>query len=137
MHGDLRKAADILHQTAAGVQSRLKTDKQIVAVLNSLDELPLAEKRRSLLFVPKSNRPYWDLLHGPYWPKEGTFVGPALSGVAMIDGLYVPTKDDPWIGHGYNNYSKAAASHAAPPASIRADAPPTSRPDGIQPAHRD
>ena len=52
MHGDWRKAADILHQTAAGVQSRLKTDKQIVAVLNSLDELPLAEKRRSLLFVP-------------------------------------------------------------------------------------
>ena len=54
-------------------------------------------------------------MHGPYWPKEGTFVGPALSGVAMIDGLYVPTKDDPWIGHGYNNYSKAAASHAQPP----------------------
>jgi hypothetical protein len=117
MHGDWKKAADILHQTAASTESRLKTDKQIVSVLSSLDELQLAEKRRSLLFIPKSNRPYWDLLRGPYWPKEGTFVGPALSGVAMIDGLYVPTKDDPWIGHGYNNYSKAAATHTQPPLS--------------------
>jgi hypothetical protein len=33
----------------------------------------------------------------------------------MIDGLYVPTKDDPWIGHGYNHYSKSAASSVQPP----------------------
>jgi len=117
MHGRLREASEILRQTATGVESRLRSDKKIVAVLGSLDEMPLAEKRRSLLFVPKSNRQYWELLHGPYWPKDGPFVGPALSGVAMIDGLYVPTKDDPWIGHEYNQYSKAAASRVQPPFS--------------------
>jgi hypothetical protein len=117
MHGRLQEASEILRQTAAGVESRLTSGKKIVAVLGSLDEMPLAEKRRSLLFIPKSNRQYWDLLHGPYWPKDGPFVGPALSGLAMIDGLYVPTKDDPWIGHGYDRYSKAAASRAQPPLS--------------------
>jgi len=117
MHGRLNAAAAILRQTAAGVESRMKTDKNIVAILSSLDEMSLAEKRRSLLFIPKSNRQYWDLLHGPYWPKVGTFVGPALSGVAMIDGLYVPAKDDPWVGYGYNHYSKTAASRIQPPLS--------------------
>jgi hypothetical protein len=114
MHGQLHEAAEILRQSAAAVESRLKADKKIIAVLGSLDEMPLAEKRRSLLFIPKSNRQYWDLLHGPYWPKDGPFVGPALTGLAMIDGLYVPTMDDPWIGHGYDQYSKAAASRAQP-----------------------
>jgi hypothetical protein len=115
MHGRLKAAGEILRQSAAGVETRMKADKNIVTILSSLDEMPLAEKRRSLLFIPKSNRPYWDLLHGPYWPKDGTFVGPALSGVAMIDGLYVPAKDDPWVGHGYSHYSKSTASHLQPP----------------------
>ncbi len=115
MHGRLKAAAEILRQTAAGVETRMKSDKNIITILSSLDEMPLAEKRRSLLFIPKSNRQYWDLLHGPYWPKDGTFVGPALSGVAMIDGLYVPAKDDPWVGHGYSHYSKPTASHVQPP----------------------
>ncbi len=117
MHGRLQEASEILRQTAASVESRLKSDKKIIAVLSSLDQMPLTEKRRSLLFIPKSNRQYWELLHGPYWPKDGPFVGPALSGLAMIDGLFVPTKDDPWIGHGYDQYSKAAASRAQPPLS--------------------
>jgi hypothetical protein len=117
MHGQFEAAADIVRQTAAGVQSRLNSDKRILVVLSSLDQLPLAEKRQTLLFIPKSNRQFWDLLHGPYSPKDGPFVGPALSGLAMIDGLYSPSKDEPWIGHGYNSYPRPAASHAQPPVS--------------------
>ena len=41
-----------------------------------------------LLYIPKTNRQFWDLLHAPYSPKDGPFVAPALSGIAMIDGLY-------------------------------------------------
>ncbi|HEV8001239.1 MAG TPA: hypothetical protein VGP63_15235, partial [Planctomycetaceae bacterium] len=74
MHGRLRAAGEILRQTAAEVESRLRTDKSIIPVLSSLDQMSLAEKRRSLLFIPKSDRQYWDLLHGPYWPKDGPFV---------------------------------------------------------------
>ena len=115
MHGRLRRPARFSGQTAAVAETRMRSDKSILAILSSLDEMPLAEKRRSLLFIPKSNQQYWDLLHGPYWPKDGPFVGPALSGVAMIDGLYVPAKNDPWIGYGYHQYSKAAASRVQPP----------------------
>jgi hypothetical protein len=117
MHGRLRAASEILRQSAAEVESRLRSEKSIVPVLSSLDQISLAEKRRSLLFIPKSDRQYWDLLHGPYWPKDGPFVGPALSGLAMIDGLYVPARNDPWIGYGYHQYSKADASRVQPPLS--------------------
>ncbi len=117
MHGRFGVAADILRQTATSVELQMNGDKKILAVLSSLDELPLAEKRRTLLFIPKSNRQFWDLLHGPYWPKEGPFVAPALSGLAMIDGLYVPAKDDPWIGHGYNWYSRSRALQPQSPLS--------------------
>jgi hypothetical protein len=117
MHGQFSGAADILRQTATGVESRMNGEKRILAVLSKLDELPLAEKRRTLLFIPKSNLQFWDLLHGPYWPKEGPFVAPALSGLAMIDGLYLPAQDDPWIGHGYNRYSRSRASQSQPPLS--------------------
>lgn len=117
MHGRLRAASEILRQSAAEVESRLRSEKSIIPVLSSLDQMSLAEKRRSLLFIPKSDRQYWDLLHGPYWPKDGPFVGPALSGLAMIDGLYVPAKNDPWIGYDYHQYSKADASRVQPPLS--------------------
>ena len=117
MHGQIGAAADILRQTATSTESRMKGDKQILAVLSSLDKMPIPEKRRTLLFIPKSNRPFWELLHGPYWPKEGPFVAPALSGLAMIDGLYVPAKDDPWIGHGYNWYSRSRAIQPQRPLS--------------------
>ena len=117
MHGRFRAAGEILRRSAAEVESRLRSEKSIIPVLSSLDQMPLADKRRSLLFIPKSDRQYWDLLHGPYWPKDGPFVGPALSGLAMIDGLYVPAKNDPWIGHGYHHYSKADASRVQPPLS--------------------
>jgi hypothetical protein len=117
MGGRLSQAAEILRQTAADVEARMKTDKKIVAALSELDAMPLAEKRRSLLFIPKSNRQYWELVHGPYWPKDGPLVAPALSGVAMIDGLYMPAKDDPWLGYGYHTYSKEDASRPQPPLS--------------------
>jgi len=115
MHGRLEGALKILTQTAEGVESRMQSDKRVLTILGSLDEMSLAEKRQSLLFIPKSNRQFWDLLHGPYWPKDGPFVAPALSGVAMIDGLYVPTTDDPWLGYGYHHYSRSNALRPQPP----------------------
>jgi hypothetical protein len=114
MHGQWKKASEILSETAATAESRLKTDKRVLAILDSLDEMPLAEKRRSLLFIPKSNRQFWDLLHGPYWPKDNPLVAPALSGVAMIDGLYVSTKEDSSVGYGYHHYPRSNALPAQP-----------------------
>jgi hypothetical protein len=115
MRGRLDEAGKILRQTAEDVESRMKSDKRILTILGSLDEMPLSDKRQSLLFIPKTNRQFWDLLHGPYWPKDGPLVAPALSGLAMIDGLYEPTADDPWIGYGYHHYSRSSALRPQPP----------------------
>lgn len=52
-------------------------------VLLELDDIPLAEKRETLLFIPRSNELYWDRLY----PRSIPMVAPALTGIAMIDGL--------------------------------------------------
>jgi hypothetical protein len=102
--GDFSQARQILDRQVATVQERLRTDKNIVAVLRDLDRLPLEEKRRSLLYIPKSNRQFWELLHTAYAPKDGPFVAPALSGLAMFDGLYERPEGDVWSGYGYQHY---------------------------------
>ena len=114
MHGQVRAADRILAETASDVESRMKSDKNVLAILRSLDEMPLSTKRSSLLFIPQSNRQFWDLLHGPYWPADVPLVAPALSGVAMIDGLHVPkeaAKDIFW----YREYSRSEAFQRQPP----------------------
>jgi hypothetical protein len=113
--GRFHEAAGILGQTAAEVERRLDSDKNVLQLLRSLDELPLSEKRASLLFIPKSNRQFWQLLHGPYWPLDGPLVAPALSGVAMIDGLCDRTKNDQWIWYGYDYYPQPEPERRQPP----------------------
>jgi hypothetical protein len=100
--GRLHEAAGILTQTAEEVERRLASDKNVLTLLRSLDEMPLSEKRASLLFIPRSNRQFWELLHGPRWPLDGPLVAPALSGVAMIDGLCVLEK----MGENFYGYPK-------------------------------
>jgi hypothetical protein len=102
--GNLSEARQILDRQVAAVDQRMRTDKQIIPVLRGLDRLPLEEKRRTLLYIPKTNLQFWDLLHTAYSPKVGPFVAPALSGIAMLDGLYWPSKDDPWSAYGYYAY---------------------------------
>ncbi len=119
-NGHFQEARQITDRQVAAVDQRMRTDKNIIAVLRDLDRLPLAEKRRTLLYIPKTNLQFWDLLHTAYSPKVGPFVAPALSGIAMVDGLYDPAKDDPWSGYGYHNYNYPYATppyekHPQPP----------------------
>jgi hypothetical protein len=102
--GNLSQAREILARQAAAIDQRMRTDKNIISVLRDLGRLPLKEKRRTLLYIPKTNLQFWDLLHTAYSPKVGPFVAPALSGIAMLDGLYWPSKDDPWSVYGYEEY---------------------------------
>ena len=113
--GNISQARQIIDQQAAVVEGRLRTEKNIVPLLQSLDRLPLAEKRRSLLYIPKSNRQFWDLLHDAYSPKDGPFVAPALSGIAMIDGLYDRPEGDFWSGYGYQHYTYPLEKQKQPP----------------------
>jgi hypothetical protein len=113
--GDFPQARQILDRQVAVVEGRLRSDKNIIALLRGLDRLPLAEKRRSLLYIPKTNRQFWDLLHTAYSPKDGPFVAPALSGIAMLDGLYDRPEGDIWSGYGYQHYPCPIEKQKQPP----------------------
>jgi hypothetical protein len=119
-NGNLSEARQILDRQVAAVDRRMRTDKNIIRVLRDLDRLPLKEKRRTLLYIPKTNLQFWDLLHTAYSPKVGPFVAPALSGIAMLDGLYWPSKDDPWSVYGYEEYDYP---YATPPYEKRPQPP--------------
>jgi hypothetical protein len=93
----------------------LATDKNVIALLRGLDRLPLEEKRRSLLYIPKTNRQFWDLLHTAYSPKDSPLVAPALSGIAMLDGLYDRPEGDVWSGYGYQHYPCPIEKQKQPP----------------------
>jgi hypothetical protein len=114
-HGHFREASSILDRTAADVERRIESEKNVLALLRSIDEMPLSEKRASLLYIPKSNRQFWELLHGPFWPLDGPLVAPALSGVAMIDGLCDRTPDTRWYWYSYDLYPQPDLSRRQPP----------------------
>ncbi len=114
-NGKFPEARHILEQQVAIVEERLRTDKNVIVLLRDLNRLPLEEKRRTLLYIPKTNRQFWDLLHAPYSPKDGPFVAPALSGIAMIDGLYDRPEGDVWSGYGYQHYPCPIEKTKQPP----------------------
>lgn len=73
--------------------------KYLLDVLHNLATIPLQEKKKSLLFIPQSkNKLYWNLVEC----GSVSFVAPAISGIAMIDGL--PEVDCKVIGGGYSDY---------------------------------
>jgi hypothetical protein len=114
-HGHFREAANILNQTAADVERRIASEKNVLNLLRSIDEMPLSDKRASLLFIPKSNRQFWDMLHGPFWPLDGPLAAPALGGVAMIDGLCDRTPETRWYWYNYDLYQQPELSRRQPP----------------------
>jgi hypothetical protein len=114
-NGHLNQARKILDGQVVELDKHLRTDKNIITLLRDLDRLPLEEKRRTLLYIPKTNRQFWDLLHAPYSPKDGPFVAPALSGIAMLDGLYDRPEGDVWSGYGYQHYPCPIEKQKQPP----------------------
>jgi hypothetical protein len=63
------------------------SEKQdIVNILLKLHKLPLSQKRNALLFIPQNNLAYWSLAD-QIGCCSVPFIAPALSGIAMVDGL--------------------------------------------------
>ena len=114
-NGHFDEARKILGGQVVELDKHLRTDKNIITLLRDLDRLPLEEKRRTLLYIPKTNRQFWDLLHAPYSPKDGPFVAPALSGIAMLDGLYDRPEGDIWSAYGYQHYPCPIEKQKQPP----------------------
>lgn len=72
----------------------------MLETLIALDDLPLSEKRKSVLFIPQTNATYWGLSDDC---DKVPFIAPALSGIAMLDHL--PVEGCRAITYGYNDYT--------------------------------
>jgi hypothetical protein len=90
--GNIRAVLDRLSRQAEVAEARLE-NRKIIQVLLALDRLPPEEKKQTALYIPKTNRAYWDLFdpRKEVWRGQAAmkspFVAPALSGLAMIHGL--------------------------------------------------
>jgi hypothetical protein len=75
------------------VSPALRPRQNLLACLHTLDNMPLAQKHASALYIPKSNRTYWgDLRQHSLGEGSVSFIAPALTGVAMVYGE--PEYDD-------------------------------------------
>jgi hypothetical protein len=91
-----------LRRIAASRHFREDPTCRLLAALHELEHLPLAEKKRTALFIPRTNRVYWDLISNP----GQACLAVALSGIAMIDGLPAANPDAPWH-YGHHFYDRA------------------------------
>jgi len=81
--------------------------RQLLATLYQLQALPRSEKQQTVLFIPLSNRLYWQ------WSNRcdaTPFIAPAITGIALVDGLPTPECGD----HLYYGYATYAAQERSP-----------------------
>jgi hypothetical protein len=102
---DWRGMLRSLYGTSRGSVSPLFQPRQdMIACLRTLREIPLAQKRNSVLYIPKSNRAYWgNLRQQPSGEGSVSFIAPALTGIAMIHGEpeYDDTSETRRLGYGF------------------------------------
>ncbi len=73
------------HVLAAGQQKA--PDYALISTLWSLDQLPREVKGKTLLFVPQSDPTFWTIFAEPERCSFAPMVGPATSGMALLDGM--------------------------------------------------
>jgi hypothetical protein len=105
--------------SSASVSPALLGRQEMLSCLHSLATMPMTQKRDSLLYIPKSNRAYWaDLRQKNSSEGAVSFLAPALTGIAMIDGE--PEYDDlsPTRRLDYGFWSYPLPKHPEPPSTI-------------------
>jgi hypothetical protein len=85
------------------VVAALNNRVQLIHCLDRLGQQPVEQRKGTVLYIPKTNRTYWDMRQ----LGDGTtpFIAPALAGLPMVDGL--PEYEDiGWaeVGWGYPQY---------------------------------
>jgi hypothetical protein len=92
----------------------------LAGVLDRLARLPRQTRRESAVFVPQTNGAYWGLRPEGN-PLSTPLLVPALTGMAMIDGL----SDDPAVvaatrkwDYGFSEYRPRTGPQATDPASL-------------------
>lgn len=108
---DFGRAWELFKDTTARVEQSGDPRNELVAVLRQLRELSVEEKRRTALFIPKANRTFWESLPSPY-SKAIPLLAPAVTEIAMIDGLPDPDPNIQYDGYGYGTYTLPRAPSA-------------------------
>jgi hypothetical protein len=103
--------------------------KNTLQCLESLGRQPRELRRTAALYIPKTNRVYWDMRQ--VGQGATPFIAPAESGLAMVDGL-PEFEDIGWaaIGWGYPQYKLPTAPE--PPATHIQEAAAKARQSGFQ-----
>jgi hypothetical protein len=106
-----RSALRLIRTRRALVSPAWVTPMQVLDCLSAIGNRPLAERRTLALYIPKTNRSYWDMRQ--VGPGSTPFIAPALAAVPMVEGL--PEYDDiGWaaVGWGYPQYNLPTAPEA-------------------------
>jgi hypothetical protein len=77
---------------------------ETLGALRALGQLSRADRRVTLLHIPTTNRSYWELFPPGEPRRAGPFVAPALSGLALLDGLPDPEPKLELEEYGYDTY---------------------------------
>jgi len=110
------------HVLAAGLQKA--PDYGMISALRALDAEPRELKRKTLLFVPQSDSAFWHVFSEPERCSFAPLVGPATSGLALLDGM-PPASCDRTDQYGLTAYARRTRPQTADdvtPASICAKA---------------
>ncbi len=78
------------------------TEGKIINLLRQIGkDMPLSEKKKTLVFIPQSNKDFWNAKLEECYAVP--FSVPAMTGMAMLDGL-PPTHCQPKGAYGYESY---------------------------------
>jgi hypothetical protein len=99
--GRFGKAWQLAESGTAEDKKRTDPRREVVRLLRALDLLPPGDKRVTALFVPKRNEAYWKMLPDP---RATPFLGPAVAGLPLLDGLPDPQPPVVFEGYGYGEY---------------------------------
>jgi hypothetical protein len=98
------------------VAAALADRVQLIQCLDRIGDQPAQQRRGTVLYIPKTDRTYWDMRQ--LGDGATPFIAPALAGLPMVDGL--PEYEDiGWarVGWGYPQY-ELPSGHEEPTENV-------------------
>ncbi|MEP6508195.1 MAG: hypothetical protein ABJC63_08210, partial [Gemmatimonadales bacterium] len=85
--GRIRNFVNLRDPAILAVGLRNSPNYSMATALAQLQSTPASIRRQEALFIPQSDNHYWTSLARPVECSFQSFVGPALAGIAMVDGM--------------------------------------------------
>lgn len=81
----------------------------IVNTLSEIAKMPIDKKKKTLLWIPKSNQEYWNSMTNC---RAIPFIAPSLTGIAMLDGVLPENCQE--LNYGYSVYKNRKYTPLSP-----------------------